>query len=97
MQYVTLIGLLAGTLTTIAFLPQVIKTWKSRSAQDISLGMFLLFCTGVFLWLVYGLLKQDLPVIVANCATLVLAGSILWMKLKFSRKGAKTQRKKRRR
>jgi MtN3 and saliva related transmembrane protein len=49
-------------LTTIAFLPQVIKTWKSRSAKDLSLGMFSLFCTGVALWLAYGFLVRDIPV-----------------------------------
>ncbi|MCH8487942.1 MAG: hypothetical protein LAT75_13845, partial [Candidatus Cyclonatronum sp.] len=50
---ITVVGLLAATCTTISFLPQVIKTWKSKSAKDLSLGMFSIFATGVFLWLVY--------------------------------------------
>lgn len=79
----TIIGLLAGALTTIAFLPQAIKTWKTKSAKDISLGMYLIFCTGVILWLIYGILISDLPVILANSVTLVFALSILYFKLAY--------------
>lgn len=77
------IGLFAGSLTTISFLPQVIKTWKSRSAKDLSLVMFSLFCTGIFLWLIYGLLIHSWPVILSNTFTLVLSLTILFFKLKF--------------
>lgn len=77
-----LIGAVAGTLTTIAFLPQVIKSWRSGATDDLSAGMFVLFCTGVALWLVYGLMLGALPVIVANAATLALAGTILVLKLR---------------
>ncbi len=77
------LGLLAGILTTTAFVPQVYKTWKTRSAKDLSLSMFLIFVLGVLLWLLYGLLKQDLPVIAANSATLILAVTLLVFKLKF--------------
>ncbi len=83
MENTTVLGLLAGTLTTISFLPQVIQTWKSKSAKDISLGMFVTFCAGVFLWLLYGIVIHDLPVIITNFVTLILASSILWMKLKY--------------
>lgn len=83
MNQIQLIGLLAGTLTTIAFLPQVIKTWKSRSAKDLSLGMFSLFCSGVALWLWYGIMVQDIPVIAANLVTLMLASTLLFFKLRF--------------
>ena len=62
----SLIGFIAATLTTIAFLPQVIKVWKSRSARDISLGMYCLFSTGVLLWLVYGIMLAAWPIIVAS-------------------------------
>ena len=75
------VGALAGLLTTVAFLPQVIETWKSRSAADLSLGMFAILCAGVALWLLYGLLLGAWPVILANAATLLLAGAILAMKL----------------
>lgn len=78
-----LLGISAGVLTTISFLPQVIKTWKSRSAKDLSLGMFSLFCLGVVLWLVYGILVKDVPVIAANLMTLILASTLLFFKLSF--------------
>ena len=83
MDPIMLLGLAAGTLTTIAFCPQLIKTWKTKSARDMSFGMLTTFCTGVFLWLVYGLLIHSIPVIVANVVTLVLAGAILALKIKY--------------
>jgi MtN3 and saliva related transmembrane protein len=83
MKSIQLLGLVAGSFTTAAFFPQVIKTWKSRSAKDLSLGMFSLFCLGVTLWLVYGLIVKDIPVIVANMVTLMLASTLLFFKLRF--------------
>ena len=83
MDITLILGLLAGTLTTIAFLPQLIQTWKTRSAKDVSLGMFLIFTTGVVLWVIYGLMIQSLPIIAANTVTLVLAGAILVLKLRY--------------
>jgi len=82
MNIINWIGTLAGILTTIAFIPQVAKTWKTRSAGDISLWMFLLFSSGVLLWLIYGVLLQAMPIIVANGITLSLSASILVLKLK---------------
>ena len=79
----TAIGLAAGFLTTIAFIPQVLKIWKSKSARDVSLPMFVAFTIGVALWLAYGILNQELPIIVWNAVTLVFAAAILGMKLKF--------------
>jgi MtN3 and saliva related transmembrane protein len=83
MNAIQIIGLVAGSLTTAAFLPQVLKTWRSRSAKDLSLGMFSLFCLGVALWLVYGFAVNDLPVIAANLLTLLLAATLLFFKLRF--------------
>jgi MtN3 and saliva related transmembrane protein len=83
MNHVQILGLVAGSLTTAAFLPQVIKTWKSRSAKDLSLGMFSLFCLGVALWLIYGIIVRDIPVIAANLVTLMLAATLLVFKLRF--------------
>ncbi len=83
MNTIQLLGLLAGSCTTAAFIPQVVKTWKSRSAKDLSLGMFSIFCTGVVLWLIYGLLIMDIPVIIANMVTLVLASFLLFLKLRW--------------
>ena len=77
MNWTTALGLLAATLTTLSFLPQVIKTWRMKSAEDLSLGTFGMLCTGVLCWLVYGLLIGDLPIVLANAVTLVLAGSVL--------------------
>lgn len=82
-SFVQLLGLIAGTCTTVAFLPQVVKTWKSRSAKDLSLGMFSIFSLGVALWLVYGFLVQDIPVIAANLITLMLASTLLVFKLRY--------------
>jgi MtN3 and saliva related transmembrane protein len=83
MNTIQLLGLAAGSLTTAAFLPQVLKTWKTRSAKDLSLGMFSLFCLGVLLWLVYGFIVNDIPVIAANLLTLMLASTLLFFKLRF--------------
>lgn len=77
------IGSAAATLTTTAFIPQAWQVWRSRYTADISLGMYALFTLGVALWLSYGILLGSWPIIVANCITLVLAGAVLAMKLKF--------------
>ncbi|NES70093.1 MAG: hypothetical protein F6K24_35220 [Okeania sp. SIO2D1] len=83
MNLVTALGLIAGSLTTISFLRQVIKTWRTRSTKDISLEMFAIFCSGVLIWIIYGILVKDTPVIFTNVATLTLASPILWFKLKY--------------
>ena len=83
MSFITYVGLAAGILTTISFLPQAIKTWRTKSTKDISLTMFLAFCLGVVLWVIYGFFTQNLPVFLANFATLILASSILICKLKY--------------
>ena len=77
------VGYAAAILTTISFVPQVLKVWRTRSARDVSLGMYSLFTLGIFTWLVYGGLIESWPVILANFVTLVLAGMVLAMKLKF--------------
>jgi MtN3 and saliva related transmembrane protein len=83
MSAVALLGLGAGFCTTVAFVPQVIKTWRTRHTEDISLGMFLIYLLGNLLWLLYGLVLGDLPLIAANAATFVLAGSVLYFKLRY--------------
>lgn len=77
------IGYVAAVLTTVAFVPQAWQTWRTRDAAGVSLGKYALFCTGVALWLVYGLLLGAWPIILANAVTLVLALAILVMKLRF--------------
>lgn len=88
----SLLGYMAGTLTTIAFVPQLVKTWRTRSATDISYGMFTMFCAGVFLWLVYGVVLNAWPVVAANAVTLVLALAILILKVRFDRLGRTSAR-----
>jgi len=78
-----IVGILAATLTTVAFIPQAVKTWKSRHARDLSLGMFLIFTLGVICWLAYGVLIGSWPMIIANTITTGLAGSILFFKLRY--------------
>lgn len=79
----TWLGILAGVLTTTAFAPQAIKAWRSRSTADVSLAMFLMLVTGICLWLAYGIIIGDLPLILSNGVTLVLAAAILWAKIRF--------------
>ena len=77
------IGFSAASLTTASFVPQAWLTFRTRDVRGISLGMYSVFTTGVALWLAYGLLLQAWPVVVANAITLVLALSILVMKLRY--------------
>ena len=82
MELVTAVGLLAGTLTTIAYVPQVVKSWRTASTADISLTMFAIMVSGVTLWLIYGAFVRDIPIVIANGATLLLAGTVLVLKIK---------------
>jgi len=83
MDLITIIGAIAATLTTISFLPQAIQVIKTKRTQDISLSMYLTFAIGVSLWLTYGILITDFPIIIANSITLIFASIILFMKLKY--------------
>lgn len=80
---IDLIGSLAAILTTASFLPQVWQVWKTRQTKDVSLGMYAIFTLGIALWLVYGLLLGTWPIIIANGITLLLAGTILAMKMRY--------------
>jgi MtN3 and saliva related transmembrane protein len=82
-DYTNIVGFIAAIFTTFAFVPQVIKVWRTRSTADISLGMYSLFTLGVALWLAYGILLNAWPIILANIVTLLLAGAVLVMKVKF--------------
>jgi MtN3 and saliva related transmembrane protein len=77
------LGLLAGGLTTASFVPQVAKIWKTKSAEDVSLTMFVAFCVGVALWLTYGVIKKDWAILATNGVTLILGLAILVMKIKY--------------
>lgn len=79
-----LIGFIAGALTTAAFVPQVLKSWRSRSVADFSMGMLVMFNIGVALWIVYGWMMGAMPVVVANVVTLSLTVPLLLLKLSTS-------------
>ena len=83
MDMIGVLGLAAGGLTTASFVPQVTKIWKTKSAEDVSLAMFIAFCVGVGLWLTYGVIKKDWAILLTNGVTLVLGLAILVMKLKY--------------
>ena len=81
--YIDLIGSVAAVLTTASFVPQAWHSFKTRDVSGISLGMYSVFTLGVALWLLYGVLLQSWPLMIANSITLVLAAAILGMKLRF--------------
>lgn len=83
MNWITFVGMVAGICTTLAFVPQVLQVYRSRSAKDISLGMYAIFLSGVVLWLIYGVMIDAMPIIVANAVTMILAGAVLLAKLRF--------------
>ncbi|GFM36375.1 SemiSWEET transporter [Desulfovibrio psychrotolerans] len=85
-QYVELVGSVAGCLTTLAFLPQVLRVWRTKSVRDISLLTYIALTCGVFLWFLYGLGVGSYPIITANGITFVLSLSILVMKLRYARR-----------
>jgi len=85
-----LVGYAAATMTTVSFLPQLIRVVKLRSARDISLGMFMIFTTGTVLWLIYGVILRSIPMTLANGITTVLSASILILKLRYDRRAMDT-------
>lgn len=80
-----ILGMVAGFLTTASFVPQVWRTWRTRSAEDISCGMLLLFLLGLSLWLLYGILLTSIPIMLANTVTIALVIVLIVMKLRYSR------------
>jgi MtN3 and saliva related transmembrane protein len=83
MTLTDLIGTLAAILTTASFFPQALHTFRTKDVRGISLGMYSAFTLGVALWLVYGLMLEAWPVVIANVITLALASTILVMKLRY--------------
>lgn len=83
---IEVIGLMAATLTTISFVPQCWRIFKTRKVDDISFTMYLIFFIGVLLWLIYGLFIGSLSVTLANIVTAVLVAIILGLKIKYSKK-----------
>ncbi len=84
MSYVTIIiGAIAAVITTASLFPQLLKLWKTKSTKDISLVMYTVFCIGVFLWAIYGVLVNDLPIMIANAIALAQGIAIVALKLKY--------------
>jgi MtN3 and saliva related transmembrane protein len=88
-ETIDLVGYIAATLTTAAWVPQIVRTWRSRSADDLSLGMLTIFTIGVALWLLFGLALGSRPVVVANAVTLALSLLLVGLRLRFGRSGVK--------
>ena len=82
-NYIDLVGFSAALLTTIAFIPQLYKTWQTKSAEDVSLIMLILFITGLIFWIVYGLKIHSIPILVANIITFIFNFSILILKITY--------------
>ncbi len=89
MNYITLIGLFAAVMTTISFIPQVIKSWRTKSVNDVSLIMYLVLMIGQFSWLTYGILIHSLPLIVSDFIVFVLTIAMLVLKFKYKISGDK--------
>ncbi len=85
-NYIDFFGFLAALLTTIAFLPQLYKTWRTKSAGDVSLIMLILFIIGLICWIIYGIKINSIPILVANVITLIFNFSILILKIKYREK-----------
>jgi MtN3 and saliva related transmembrane protein len=81
----TVIGTVAGVLTTAAFVPQVWRTWRTKSVADLSLGMLVLFFVGIVGWLIYGVMLGEWPIIASNAVTLVLTAILVGLKLRYRR------------
>ncbi|KXO01242.1 hypothetical protein LS48_01905 [Aequorivita aquimaris] len=80
---VQIIGFIAGLLTTIAVLPQLLKSWKTKKVLDISPAMFMLLLGGVGLWVIYGIIKMDYPIIITNGISFLLNASMLFIMMRY--------------
>ncbi len=85
MNYISVIGIVAGLFTACSLLPQLIKIVKEKKVEDLSKGMFITLMIGLALWITYGILKNDLPIIATNVFSLLLNISILILRFKYSR------------
>ena len=83
MDTLVIVGSVAGALTTLAFVPQVIRAWNLKETRDLSLAMLLLFAAGLLLWAIYGVWMESLPIIAANVITFLLVLVLLWLKVRY--------------
>ena len=82
-DWTTILGLVAGVCTTAAVVPQLLKAWKTKKVSDVSPGMFFVLITGLALWTVYGIIKNDLPIILTNAVALALNSLMLYLLFKY--------------
>jgi len=83
MESITILGLAAGILTTASFIPQAVKIMRTKNTKGLSMTMYLIMCTGIALWLAYGIALKSTPIIAANSMTLALAATVLFLKAKY--------------
>ena len=83
MDTIVVVGYIAGSLTTVSFVPQVYRAWKLKETRDLSLAMLLFFAAGILLWTLYGIWSGSLPIIAANVVTFLLLLILLWLKVKY--------------
>lgn len=83
MDYIKILGLAAGTITSITFLPQIIHIWKTKSAKDLSLNMLALLIIGVSMWLTYGIFVRDIAIIYTNSMVLIMSLILVYFKFRF--------------
>jgi len=86
LDWTVILGLAAGICTTVAVIPQIKKAWKTKKVEDVSPGMFSILILGVFLWIIYGITQNDLPIIAANGISLGLNGVMLYLMLRYQKK-----------
>ena len=86
METITVIGIVAGICTTIAVVPQIVRTWKTKKVMDVSISMFIVLIVGVALWTLYGILKKDIPIIITNGISVLLNLIMLYFIIAFSKK-----------
>ncbi|RNL87222.1 hypothetical protein ED312_10445 [Sinomicrobium pectinilyticum] len=86
MDYIIILGLVAGVCTTIAVIPQIKKSWRNKEVEDISPLMFIILVTGLSLWTVYGIIKKDIPIILTNGTSLMLNGIMLYLMMRYRKK-----------
>jgi len=90
MSFTQILGYTAGAITSLTFLPQVIKTWKEKSAKDVSLLMFIVAASNEVLWIIYGILQNDWVIILTNVCVLAMSLVMIFLKLRYGKKGGAT-------
>ena len=86
MDWTDLLGLVAGICTTVAVLPQIKKAWQTKEVKDVSVGMFIILLIGVFLWIMYGITQNDLPIIATNGTSLALNSFMMYLMVRYRKK-----------